>query len=105
MSNPPTSFRFPFELPTETEPTLKMAIRYAFSGLKDLNDAMRALNTKVGANTAAIQQVNTGAVSVITGGGGGGTSSTGTHAEPLTDGQGNFIFAGGDIVVAVGVPN
>jgi hypothetical protein len=34
-------------------------------------------------------------------GGGGG----GTHAEPLTDGNGNFIFAGGDIVVVLGVPN
>ena len=27
------------------------------------------------------------------------------HAEPLTDGASNFIFAGGDIVVVVGVPN
>jgi len=27
------------------------------------------------------------------------------HAEPLTDGNGNFIFAGGDIIVVVGVPN
>ena len=32
---------------------------------------------------------------------GGGT----THAEPLTDGASNFSFAGGDIIVAVGVPN
>lgn len=105
MSNPPTSFRFPFELPEEAHPTIRMAIRYAFSGLKDLNDAIRALDTKVGANTAAIKQVNTGAVSVITGGGGGGTSSSGTHSEPLTDGNSNFIFANGDIIVAFGVPN
>lgn len=35
---------------------------------------------------------------------------TNTHDEPLTDGNGNFIFAatlttGGDIIVCVGVPN
>lgn len=33
-----------------------------------------------------------------------------THDEPLTDGNGNFIFAatlttGGDIIVVIGVPN
>lgn len=38
--------------------------------------------------------------------GGGGD----THDEPLTDGDGNFIFAatlttGGDIIVVIGVPN
>lgn len=32
---------------------------------------------------------------------GGGT----THAEPLTDGLGDFIFAGGDIIVVLGVHN
>jgi hypothetical protein len=34
-----------------------------------------------------------------------GSDPPSTHTEPLTDGQGNFIFAGGDIVVVVGVPN
>ena len=33
------------------------------------------------------------------------TPMTGTHSEPLTDGNSNFIFADGDIVVVVGVPN
>ena len=28
-----------------------------------------------------------------------------THSEPLTDGNSNFIFAAGDIIVVVGVPN
>lgn len=28
-----------------------------------------------------------------------------THSESLTDGAGNFIFAGGDIVTVVGVPD
>jgi hypothetical protein len=32
------------------------------------------------------------------------TAST-THDESLTDGASNFIFAGGDIVTVVGVPN
>jgi hypothetical protein len=35
-----------------------------------------------------------------------GSAGTGTtHAEPLTDGLGNFIFAGGDVIVVVGVSN
>jgi hypothetical protein len=39
----------------------------------------------------------------VSGVGGGGTGTT--HAEILTDGSGNFIFAGGDLVYVVGVPN
>jgi hypothetical protein len=35
---------------------------------------------------------------------GGGGSST-THDEPLTDGAGNLIFAGGDVVMVLGVAN
>jgi hypothetical protein len=31
--------------------------------------------------------------------------SPATHSEPLTDGHSNFIFAAGDIIVVVGVPN
>jgi hypothetical protein len=34
----------------------------------------------------------------------GGSSST-THVEPLTDGQGNLIFANGDVVMVFGVSN
>ena len=33
------------------------------------------------------------------------TPATGTHSESLTDGNSNFIFAIGDIVTVVGVPN
>jgi hypothetical protein len=36
-------------------------------------------------------------------GGGGGTPDV--HDESLTDGNNNFIFAGGDVVTVVGVPN
>ena len=32
-------------------------------------------------------------------------SSSATHSEPLTDGQGNLIFANGDVVMVSGVPN
>jgi hypothetical protein len=41
---------------------------------------------------------------------GGGSGGVATHAEPLTDGNGNLIFApslsmGGDVIVVVGVEN
>ena len=32
-------------------------------------------------------------------------SANSTHAEPLTDGNSNFIFADGDCIVVIGVPN
>jgi hypothetical protein len=35
----------------------------------------------------------------------GGVGTTATHDEVLTDGQGNFIFANGDVITVVGVPN
>jgi hypothetical protein len=58
MSLPPTSFRLPFQLPTEDQnsgvhPMVAMAIRYAFSGLVDANNAIAALNTKVAPAVAA----------------------------------------------------
>ena len=28
-----------------------------------------------------------------------------THTESLTDGAGNFIYANGDVITVVGVPN
>lgn len=34
-----------------------------------------------------------------------GSSASTTHSESLTDGNSNFIFAGGDIVTVVGVAN
>lgn len=102
-ANQPTSFRFPFNLTGKIHEEADAAIRYAFSGLKDLNDAVRALNGKVTANTTAIATQASGTVTsvattVITG-------TTGTHSESLTDGNSNFIFANGDIVTVVGVLN
>ena len=38
-------------------------------------------------------------------GGGGGIPPPNTHEEILTDGSGNFILAGGDIIMVLGVPN
>ena len=44
------------------------------------------------------------AAGVLTAVGGGGGSSA-THSESLTDGNSNFIYAAGDVVTVVGVPN
>jgi hypothetical protein len=33
------------------------------------------------------------------------SGSLNVHDEPLTDGNSNFIFAGGDCIVVVGIPN
>lgn len=46
-ANQPTSFRFPFSLGGKVHPEAEQAIRYAFNGLKDVNDAIRALSNKV----------------------------------------------------------
>ena len=37
--------------------------------------------------------------------GGAGTGSGTTHAEPLTDGIGDLIFAAGDVIMVLGVSN
>jgi len=61
MPNQPTSFRYPFDHAIEgaegTHPAVKDAIRYTFSGLKDLNDAVKRLNTKVATNASVIQNI------------------------------------------------
>lgn len=48
-ANQPTSFRYPFNLAGKVHPEAEGAIRYAFSGLKDLNDAVRSLSNKINA--------------------------------------------------------
>jgi hypothetical protein len=62
-----------------------------------LNDL---LPSQVG-NSGKFLTTNGTNVSWATAGGG----ATNVHDEPLTDGNSNFIFAGGDIVVVVGIPN
>ncbi len=62
MPNQPTSFRYPFDHALEdpgVHPATKDAIRYAFSGIKDLNDAVKKVNDKVNANKTAISTVTT----------------------------------------------
>lgn len=76
MANEPTSFRFPFNLTGKVHPEAENAIRYAFSGLKDLNDAIKALNTKVAANAEAISVTNN-----VTSTSGGGSSSSITFGD------------------------
>ncbi len=68
--NQPTSFRYPFALPEDIHPGVRNALRLTYNGVKDLNDAIRKLNTKVNANTTAVTNV-TQTVNASSGGGGG----------------------------------
>lgn len=43
MAIEPTSFRLPFQLGEDVHPQVASALRYAFTGLKDLNDAIKSL--------------------------------------------------------------
>jgi hypothetical protein len=86
LSNTPTSFRFPFQLPEDTHPEIAKAIRYTFSGLKDLNDAVVKLVPMVqaGGTNTTITTTNT----VNTGGGGSTPATLGNvnlQPNPPTD--------------------
>ena len=82
----PTSFRFPFDLNGKAHPVVEAAIRYAFTGIKDLNDAVGALVPKVNAHGGSITTINETVQSVIVGGtGGGGTGGTGTDIEGMVN--------------------
>jgi hypothetical protein len=122
MANQPTSFRYPFTLPVHQNPEIegalrpyKDALRLTYQGVKDVNDAIRAEDTKVVTNTtnivsvqqsiqAVMQSVATVSAAVAANLGL-ITNLSGFHDEPLTDGQGNFIFAGGDCIVVIDIPN
>lgn len=78
MSANPTSFRFPFTLPTDIHPGLKAAIKNTFNGLLDANQAIAALSEKVNANTSGVSTV-TKTVTQISA----GTAST-SPAAPVT---------------------
>lgn len=86
----PTSFRFPFELPGDVHPQVKNALRYALSGIKDLNDAIVALTPKVNASTAAIA----GPISTPAGGNITTNSSQPSTANRQSSSQ-KAIYAGG----------
>lgn len=51
-TNPPTSFRLPFNLPDEVHPAVKDALRLTYQGVKDANDAVVALAPQSGATSA-----------------------------------------------------
>jgi hypothetical protein len=54
MSQPPTSFRYPFQLDDEAiHPQVAQALRYAFSGILDAHNAIVALNNKTAGAVAA----------------------------------------------------
>lgn len=57
MANQPTSFRFPFDLPDDVPHGVRNALRVTYNGVKDLNDAIRALNNKANANTSSIETI------------------------------------------------
>jgi hypothetical protein len=58
MGTNPTSFRLPFTLPDDVHPAVVSALRYAFNGLADVNQAIAALNPKVNSNTNSISALS-----------------------------------------------
>lgn len=100
-ANQPTSFRLPFvfeDLPEDVHPAVRtamaqvqQAVRYAFSGTKDLNDAIIALNNKTSSSTTTIVNTTGG----TSGGGGGGSvaSSIGLVNQQTT---GAYTLVTGD---------
>ncbi len=110
MPNQPTSFRFPFNLPDDVHSGVKDALRITYNGVKDLNDAIRALNTKVDTNTQSITNVTN---NITTSGGGVTPTPTPTPAfgnvnlQPnLTPGAYTLAQSdlGGLILVQSGIP-
>jgi len=73
-ANQPTSFRFPFALPEDVHSGVKDALRLTYQGVKDANDAIRALNTKVNTIQSVPAATTTPTTTQAAGGGGGGTS-------------------------------
>lgn len=70
MSTPPVvnppSFRFPFEISGKVHPEVEKAIRWAFNGLTNHEQAFAALNTKVNAATPTTSTVSTPATATTT---------------------------------------
>jgi hypothetical protein len=78
----PTSFRLPFVMTPDVHPDVQAAIRYAFSGIKDLQDAVTAIVPKLGGKGTVTENI----VTNVSGGGGGGSapSSIGTVNQQVT---------------------
>jgi len=65
------SMRFPFNLTGKIDPEAANAIRSAFNGLVDINQAIAALNTKVESTKSAITTIN----NLLAAGGGSGSKT------------------------------
>lgn len=89
MSTPPTSFRLPFVLSPDVHPDVQAAIRYAFSGLKDLNDAIAAMVPKLTSKATTITETTGG----VSGGGSTSLASIGLVNEQST---GSYVLLPGD---------
>ena len=90
MANTPTSFRLPFVLSSEVHPDVQQAIRYAFSGLKDLNDAVGQLATKANTASTVINTTN------VAGGGGGSSPVAGSIGVVNEQSTGAYTLLAGD---------
>lgn len=90
MSSNPTSFRFPFQLTGKIDAEAEQAIRYAFQGLKDANDAFAALTPMVNSNTAAISALRT---SVVTQGSTTSGSTVTVNIGSVNDQSGNIAYS------------
>lgn len=86
-ANQPTSFRLPFALPEDVHPAVRLALRYTFSGLKDVNDAIVNLMPKVNSQAASITTINNTIPSLSSGG-----SSTPSTLGKVNDQTGNVTY-------------
>lgn len=89
-SNQPTSFRLPFVLSPDVHPDVQQAIRYAFSGLKDVNDAIGALAQKTSAATTVITSTS------VSGGGGASSPVAGSIGVVNEQSTGAYTLVTGD---------
>lgn len=89
-SNQPTSFRLPFVFSEDVHPEVQQAIRYAFSGLKDVNDAIVALSQKANTTTTTVSTTTAGS-------GGGSTSPTAASIGVVNEqSTGAYTLVSGD---------
>lgn len=76
----PISFRFPFDIQGKAHDDVVSAIRYCFSGLVDINQAIPQLKQQIDAKMTTSQAASPGSSSHSGGGGGGGSTISGLGA-------------------------
>lgn len=119
----PNSFRLPFDVDGKAEPEIVSAIRYSFSGILDLNQAIKALTDKVSAvqqasssssssssssgvtQTQATQIAQTQAQNIIASTFGKVNNQTASYTTQSGDYGGLISFNSGSAVVATLNPN